>query len=355
MSVKKAFRKLFISIKKIILFFLLISILGGLIVISLLWRYYYAPNIKLEKTPSYLYIKSTYTFDDVCNELTKKKYIKNLSTFIWLAKKYGYDTKVKAGRYRLKDKMNNKQLVTILKSGKQEPVRLTINNIRTIEQLAGKVSYQIEADSLSIISLLNDNKFLQKIHLNRNNVISIFLPNTYFIKWNSTAEEFVERMQKEFEHFWNSERISKANDLKLSPTEVIILASIVEEESNFDEEYPIIAGVYINRLRRGMLLQADPTVKFAHKNFALKRILKKHLEINSPFNTYKYSGLPPGPICIPSLKAIDGVLNYKKHNYLYFCANADLSGKHIFSTTLKEHNHNAQLYQRALNKQKIFK
>jgi UPF0755 protein len=200
------------------------------------------------------------------------------------------------------------------------------------------------------MELFNDNEFLKKHHLNNKTIFTIFIANTYIFNWNTSAEQFFERMYKESEKFWNGNRTKKLKELNFSRLNAITLASIVEMESYRKNERPIIAGVYLNRLKKDMLLQADPTVIFAVGDFTIKRVLKKHLEFDSPYNTYKYSGLPPGPICIPSISSIDAVLDYDKNNYIYFCAKEDFSGYHNFATTFAQHINNAKKYQRALNK-----
>ena len=230
---------------------------------------------------------------------------------------------------------------------------MVFNNIRTKEQFAGRISNQIETDSLSIINLLNNNSFLEKYELNSQNVMVMFIPNTYELYWNTSAEKLFERMNHEYKKFWNEERTDKAAAVGLTTVEISILASIVQSETNKKDEMARIAGTYINRLNKGMLLQADPTVVYALGDFTIKRLLSKHLEIDSPYNTYKYTGLPPGPITIPDATTIDKVLNYEKHDYLFFCAREDLSGYHAFAKTLAEHSANAKKYQKALDKMNI--
>jgi UPF0755 protein len=243
----------------------------------------------------------------------------------------------------------------MLKLGLQKPLKLTFNNIRTPQQLAGRISQQIEADSLSILALLTSDHVASSYGFDKTTIIAMCVPNTYEFYWNTNAKGFLDKMQKEYERFWNDERKSKAFKLGLTKVEISTLASIVEEETRFNIEKPKVAGVYINRLNKGIPLQADPTVKFAVGDFALRRILTKHLEIDSPYNTYKFRGLPPGPIRCPSISSIDAVLNAEKHSYLYFCAKADFSGYHDFAKTLTEHNRNAEAYRRALNKERIYR
>jgi UPF0755 protein len=251
--------------------------------------------------------------------------------------------------------MNNNDLINLLRSGKQEPVRISLNCIRDLNHLAGYVASHLEADSASIVKMAHDELFLNEVHLNKNNIFGMFIPNTYEFFWNTNAESFLKRMDSEYKKFWSGKRGDKAKNIGFTPEEVITLASIVANESNIESEYPTIAGLYINRLKKDMPLQADPTVKFAVGDITLKRVLHKHTLIESPYNTYKYKGLPPGPISMPTLKSINAVLDYEKHSYLYMCAKADFSGYHSFAKTLIQHNQNAAAYQLALNKNKIYR
>lgn len=273
-------------------------------------------------------------------------------SFERVAKSKGYDKKIRPGHYKISNGMTNKDLINLLKSGRQTPVKVSFHYIRTIPQLCGKIGEKIEADSLSLLKYLSDSKKMEeKYGLNATTVATLFLPNTYEFYWNTSAEQFTDKMYKEYKKFWNEERIKKANELNLTQTEVSILASIVQaEQSKYKKEWPTIAGVYLNRLEKGMLLQSDPTVVYANGDFTISRVLFRHLQIESPYNTYKYAGLPPGPILIPEPEAIDAVLDYEKHDYLYMCAKDDLSGYHNFAISLSEHNYNANQYQKALNK-----
>lgn len=293
-----------------------------------------------------LYIPTNSDYKYVKNELFSMNVLKSKKAFNWLAKRSHYDENVHPGRYVLTDGMTNQQLVNMLRMGYQTPVKVVFNNMRTVEQLAGRISEQIEADSTSII---------EEIYNNEDVDATTFIPNTYEFYWNTDAEDFVEKMISEHERFWNETRLNKAKSLKLSPKQVSILASIVDKETRKVSEMPRIAGVYINRLNRRWPLQADPTLVFAHGDYNIRRVLDVHKKIESPYNTYKYAGLPPGPICIPSIAAIDAVLNAEKHNYFYFCAKDDLSGYHVFASNINEHNRNAERYRKALNKNKIYK
>ena len=296
--------------------------------------------------PVSLYISSNAEYQDVMAEMDSLKVLKNKKAFDWLAKKTHYDENVHPGRYILTDGMTNKQLINMLRMGHQTPVKVVFNNIRTVEQLAGRISEQIEADSVSIIDA---------IYYHDDVDATTFIPNTYEFYWNTDAESFVAKMVAEHKRFWNESRLKKADNLKLTPREVSILASIVDKETTKVSEMPRIAGVYMNRLKKRWPLQADPTLVFALGDFNIRRVLDVHKNIDSPYNTYKYAGLPPGPICIPSIAAIDAVLNAENHNYYYFCAKDDLSGFHVFAKNIDEHNRNAERYRRALNKYKIYR
>ncbi len=249
--------------------------------------------------------------------------------------------------------MSNNELINLLRSGKQEPVTLIIRGFRNYNYLAGYVSKKLEVDSVDIVNAFEDELLAKKYGFNVNTFITIVIPNTYQFFWNTSAEDFIDRMAKEYKKFWTTERLQKATSIGLTQSDVSILASIVQMETNKIDEMSLIAGVYINRLKKNMALQADPTVIFAHNDFTIKRVLNKHLEIDSPYNTYKYIGLPPGPICIPYPHSIDAVLNYSKHNFLYFCAKDDMSGYHVFARTLQEHLNNARKYQKKLNELNI--
>lgn len=307
-------------------------------------------NLHLKQEITYLYIPSNSDFNDLIKILDKEEIIKNKKEFLWLAKQKNFINKVYAGRYEIKNGMNYNELINLLRSGKQKPLNVTFNSLRTKEQFAGIISKQIEADSLEILDLFYDEKFIKKFNFDKKNIINIFIPNTYEFYWNTSAKKFFTRMAKEFKIFWNKKRKDKAKKINLSIQEVIILASIVEEESKKIKERPTVAGVYINRLKKGMLLQADPTVIFAIGDYSIRRVLHKHLKYKSPYNTYLNKGLPPSPICFPSMSSIKAVLNYEKHKYLFFCAKEDFSGYHNFAKTLKQHNVNAKKYRRALKR-----
>jgi UPF0755 protein len=322
----------------------------ALVAIILFFRFFttYLQNNTVGKE-SYIYIPRETTWKGLLDSLNTSGRIKNMSRFERAAISEGLSESVKPGRYLIEERMNNRTLVRMIKFGWQKPVRLTISgNIRSLEKLSSLLAKKLEFDSVSMINTLLTENLADTLGFNNHTIISIFLPNTYEVYWTITPLELMLRMKREYDRFWNSERQEKAHASGLTPVEVIILASIVSQESNIYDEQPVIAGVYMNRLRKGIPLQADPTVKFAVGNDSLKRILYKHLKVDSPYNTYLHKGLPPGPIVIPSLKTIDAVLNYQKTDYMYFCAKPSLDGSHNFSTSLSGHNANAAAYRRAI-------
>ncbi|MDR0659367.1 MAG: endolytic transglycosylase MltG [Prevotellaceae bacterium] len=303
----------------------------------------------------YLYIPTGSSFENLMDSLKSSDALISEDAFLAAAKLKKFSA-VRPGRYKLQNGMTNRILINMLAAGNQAPVRLTLaGNIRTKEKLAEIVSRYIEPDSTLLLECFNDNKFLEEFGVNSNTMLSICILNTYEFYWNTSPDDFVSRMYKEFERFWTDERKAKLAQTSLSQMDAITLASIVAEETIKTDEMPKVAGVYLNRLNKGMLLQADPTVKYAVGDFTLRRVLNRHTEYDSPYNTYKYAGLPPGPICIPSIAAIDAVLNAEKHDYYYFCAKADFSGYHAFAKTLAQHNQNAKAYQQALNKERIYR
>ena len=343
-------------LQKLLLAALLLGILAGMGIAGWLYSALFSPNVWVKGNGmDYVNIPTNSEFDDIKILLYSKGLIENRSSFEWLARQKGLDKNVKPGRYKVRNGMSNLQFVRMLSSGLQEPVKLVFNNIRTRSQLAGRISQQIEADSARIDSLLNDPGFLSRYGLSPNTSVSLFIPNTYEFWWNTSAEQFIEKMAQEHDKFWSDERKNKARTLGMSIPQVSTLASIIEQETNKNDEKARMAGVYINRMNLRWPLQADPTLKFALGDFSLRRILSIHKEIDSPYNTYKYPGLPPGPICIPSISSIDAVLNAEKNQYLFFCAREDMSGYHVFTASHEQHMQNAARYQRALNNLKIYK
>ncbi len=337
--------------KYIIIFFAIAFIVVGVRAYQL-YQYVFRENVK---TNYVLIIPNDFTFQQVTEKLTENDILFNYKAFKWVSKKKNYPQTVKPGRYELKTGMNTNQVVNILRSGLQDPVNVTFNNCRFKEDLAGKVSKYIQADSISILNIFSDEKQIEKYGFTTENYRAMFIPNTYEFYWTTSAKDFAERMKMEYERFWNDERRKKAEEMDLTPVEATVLASIVQSETAKKEELKTIAGLYYNRLKRGQMLQADPTVRYAVGDFSLKRILNSHLEIDSPYNTYKYAGLPPGPINFPETASIDAVLNYEKHKYIFMCAKEDFSGYHNFAATLSEHNRNAAKYRAALDAEKIWK
>ena len=345
-------------IKKILLAIVFI----GLIVASYFAYYVYKTmmdaNTAFNNDTAYIYIATNSTYEDVKEQL--QPLLKSINTFDALAKQKKYNLNVKAGRFAIKKGMNNNDIINSIRS-KNLPIKLSFNNQETIEKLAGRVASQIEADSISLLKAMKDSSFLVENSFNKATTLGMYLPNSYEFFWNTSAEQFRERMLKEYNRFWSASRIEKARAIGLSQEKVIALASIVYEESKQASEQPRIAGVYINRIRIGMPLQADPTLKFAayqlpeYKNTVIKRVLNIHKDIISPYNTYKNLGLPPGLIAMPDISAIDAVLNYEKHQYLYFAADAKRLGFHKFAKTLSQHNANAREYQSYLSSQGINK
>jgi UPF0755 protein len=323
--------------------------------IYIIYNLIFSSGVQPKGIRSTIYIPEGATYRQVMDSIEANLLVKNKKVLWWFAEKKKYPNLVKPGKYIIDRSLSYNELINILRGGKQTPIQITFNNIRTLNELAGKIGGQIEADSSQIVTFFADTENYYKDGFKRVNVISVFIPDTYEFYWNTSTGKLYKRMLKEYHKFWNDERIQKSKDINLTRAEVSTLASIVEEEALKVDEMPRIAGVYINRLRRGIPLQADPTIKFAINDFTISRILLKHLEIDSPYNTYKHAGLPPGPIRCPSVESIDAVLNAEKHDYLYFAAKSDFSGYHNFSRTLSEHNRYASQYQRELNKRRIFR
>jgi UPF0755 protein len=321
------------------------------------WNIYnriFAPNVQLgNRLTTYLLIPTGADFSTVTDSLSKNNFIKNQETYHWVAEKMHYPSNVKPGRYLLHKGMNNKELISLLRSGKQAPVKVTFNNLRTLEQLAGRISGLLESDSASIVNIFRSDSLLKKNGLNTFNSISILIPNTYEMYWNTSAAQFYERMNKEYHRFWNEKRKASLKEINLNRQEVAVIASIVEQETKLNKEKPVVAGVYINRYRKGWKLEADPTLVYAVGDFTIRRVLNEYKEIDSPYNTYMYMGLPPGPICIPEISSIDAVLNYAKHDYYFFCAKDDFSGYHAFANTYSEHLLNAKRFHIALTRRGI--
>jgi UPF0755 protein len=318
------------------------------------WFYgvFYKPGVHIQNDSPFVYVSTGMTVDELTSMLSERKIVDDIEAFKSIAKLKKFEKPI-AGRYRIQDGMNNRQLVNLLMSGKQEPVKFTFNEVRTKEQLAGRLGGKLEADSLDILQLLEDEAFIEKYGFNENTILTLFLPATYEMKWNTSAEEFFELMAAEYKAFWTDERRNRAAAMGFTQSEVVILASIVEaEQKRVPEERKRIAGLYVNRLKKGMPLQSDPTVIYALGDFSINRVLKSDLDVNSPYNTYRNSGLPPGPILLADKVSIDAVLQYEKNDYLYMCAEYG-TGKHKFTKDYDQHLKNAREYQAALDKNDI--
>jgi len=308
------------------------------------------PNILVDKRPTYLYIPVNATFRSVQDSLYNKKIVGDPLSFSFLARLLKYDKMIKPGRYLLQSNMTNVDAIRLLRSGRQEPLEITINNVRLISELGEKICRNLALKPDEFYSALD--AFVKKntMGFTDETILCMFIPNTYEVYWTISGNELVTRMQSEFVKFWNPERKQKAEAIGLTPIKVSVLASLVQaEQLVHPDERPTIAGLYLNRLRIGMKLDSDPTLIFAIGDFSIKRVLNIHKEIDSPYNTYKYGGLPPGPINMPEISSIEAVLDYEKSNYLYMVAKPDFSGYHVFSTNIRDHINNANRYQRALS------
>ncbi|MBA9075668.1 endolytic transglycosylase MltG [Rufibacter quisquiliarum] len=316
----------------------------------------YTANVEVKGEPVYVLIPRGATYEQAMDSIDAKKVVIDRLSLRFMAKLMDYPELVKPGRYELKDGMTNYKLIAKLRSGDQDPVKLTYTNVRLKKDLAQKLSTFIDASPSQIDSLLNSPSFTKKLGFDTTTILTMFIPNTYEMYWTTPATEMMERMKKEYDNFWTAEREAKAQDVGLSKVEVSILASIVQaEQSVHADERPRIAGVYLNRLQRGMALQADPTVVYAVGDFSIRRVLNVHLRTPSPYNTYLNKGLPPGPINLPAISSINAVLNPEQHEYLYFCAKEDFSGYHAFAATEAEHRRNAARFHAAMNQRNIMK
>ncbi|GAL65712.1 endolytic transglycosylase MltG [Jejuia pallidilutea] len=343
-------------IKKILWAIAIVGLIAAAAFAYYIYGVMLAPNTNFNNNEAYIYVKTTDGYNEVRQQL--KPLLKDIDKFDVLAKQKQYTNNVKPGKYAIKKGMSNNDIINSIRSN-NIPVKVSFNNQNSLEKLAGRVANQIEADSLELLQAMTNTSFLNDNNFKEETALGMYIPNSYEFYWNTSAEDFRARMLKEYKRFWNDTRMAKARNVGLSQSQVIALASIVYEESKARSEQPRIAGVYMNRLRIGMPLQADPTLKFAayklpkYKNTVIKRVLNVHKEIDSPYNTYKKRGLPPGLIAMPDISAIDAVLNYEKHNYLYFAADAKRFGYHKFAKTLAQHNVNARAYQRYLSSQGI--
>ena len=338
--------------KKKVYIALAITLIGfAAILANLYYTKIYKTNVVKD---GFVFIPSGADFKEVENIV--RPYLKRTKPFKWVAKKKKYTKRIKSGKYQLKNGMSNNDLVNLLRSGNQTPIKLSFNNQDSLEKLAGRIAQQIEADSLELLQIFNDEAFLTNNNFSRTTALNMYIPNSYEFYWTVNASEFQNKMLKEYHKFWNSSRKKKAKELNLTTNEVITLASIVQKETAHIPERKTVAGLYLNRYKNKWPLQADPTIIFAIKqkkgfDTVIKRVLLKDLEIDSPYNTYKNLGLPPGPIGMPDISAIDAVLNPTNHDYYYMCASVTDIGKHVFSKNLSQHNVNARKYQNWVAKQ----
>lgn len=343
-------------IKKILVAVALIGLVVAAVIAYTIYQTMFISNTAFNNDAAYVYIPTNASYQDVRSQL--KPLLKDIDKFDALAERKKYTTNVKAGKYAIKKNMNNNDIVNSIRSN-NVPVKLSFNNQESLERLAGRISTQIEADSLQLLSVMSSPKFLEANDFSSKTALGMYIPNSYQFFWNTSAEQFRERMLTEYNRFWNDERLAKAKAINLSPEKVMTMASIVQKETAKVDERKRVAGVYMNRIKIGMPLQADPTVIYAikHKsgNFdqIIKRVLYKDLVLDSPYNTYKYAGLPPGLITMPDISSIDAVLNYEKHDYYYFVADVTNFGYHKFAKTLAQHNVNRQEYVRWINKQGV--
>lgn len=335
---------------------MILLILVGLVFAYVAYGWIFNDNVNDDLKSEYILIPKESSYDDVFSLLKENDVLNNPSSFDRVAGLMKYKkAEVKSGRYFIEKHYSNRRLVQVLRSGAQKPVNVTFNNIRSIPELAGAVSKYIEPDSITLHDYLEDSELRSIKGFNQYNFMTLFIPNTYEFFWNTSKEGFLKRMEKEHDKFWTKSRIKKAEALGLTKEEVYTLASIVEKESLKPSERDTIAGLYLNRLQRGIKLQADPTVVFGVKDFTIRRVLNKHLAIDTPYNTYMHEGLPPGPICMPSVTTIDKTLSPTKHNLIYMCAKPGYAGAHNFASTGAEHAANARRYHSWLNKEGIMK
>ena len=323
-----------------------------LVIFGLLWYFFLSSFTSSDKT-NYVYIDNDDDIDSVFVKLQPYSTSHGMTGYTTLVRHSSYPEHVKTGRYAVEPGLSTLNLFRHMKNGIQTPFNLTVPSVRTMDRMAKVVTDKLLMDSTALAQALTDQATCQRLGFDTTTVAALFIPNTYDIYWNVSVDKFLDRMKKEHDRFWNDERQQKAKAVGLTPVEVATLASIIDEETANDGEKPMIAGMYLNRLRDGMPLQADPTVKFALKDFALKRIYNSMLSVNSPYNTYRNAGLPPGPIRVASVAGLDAVLNPVKHDYLYMCAKEDFSGTHNFARTYQEHLQNAARYSKALNERGI--
>lgn len=333
----------------------IVIILLGLLLVGVGYRFLLGNNVNSTASINFK-IHTHATYAEVIRDIKDKQILRNRWSFELLAKQLHYEKKIHPGNYLFKPGMSNKEMLRMLIGGHQTPVNVTFNNVRTKKDLAGKLSRALELDSATFLQLLYDTTFLTSHHLDTNTVICLFIPNTYEMYWNISQDRFMERVSLEYQRFWNATRLQQAKLIGLTPIEVSIMASLVQaEQQRFPAERPRIAGLYMNRLKKGMPMENDATLIFAIGDFTMKRVLNVDKAIDSPFNTYKNKGLTPGPINLPDRSSIDAVLNYEKNDYLFLCAKEDFSGFHNFAADYATHQKNAKLYTTALNKRNIYR
>ena len=319
-----------------------------------IYQMLYAPNFLINQPEKFIIIKEETKFDQLRNKLIEDTLLNDVISFSVLSKLMDYDDNIKIGAYRVKTNMSNYNMISMLRSGNQTPINITFSYARKIDDLAEKITEKLMISNEDLMKYLVENIDKYK-GFNEMDIISVFLPDTYEVYWNISPKNLVDKMYSEYKKFWDADRMRKLENINLNKKEAIILASIVASETRMIDEADRIAGVYMNRLNKNMRLQADPTLVFAANDFTIRRVLNKHKKIKSPYNTYIHKGLPPCPIRLTPKNYIDAVLNYEKHNYIFFCAKEDFSGYHSFATNLGDHNRNARKFQRALNERKIYR
>lgn len=338
----------------------ILFLIGLSVALFYIWKFYgyiHNPNFQFDGNQTELLIYPDTEFEELIYQMKDSGWVKNTPSLFWVADRMNFsDQSLKTGRYLINDGINNRQFIQQLRSGNQAAVNLVVPEAPDLEKIAGRLGNQLMQDSIEFAEYFNSQLLHEDFAIDKVELKAMLIPNTYQMWWTASPKDFVSRMQREYNAFWDSNnRREKAKQLGLTEKEVIILASIVERESNYRPERPAIAGVYINRLKNNWPLQADPTVVFAMGNPKVRRVLTRDLEIDSPYNTYKNTGLPPGPIFIPSISSIDAVLNAEEHNYYFFCAAPDHSGTHVFARTLAQHNQNARRFHNWLNQQRIMR
>jgi len=326
---------------------ILLLIIGAICVFG--FYVLFGPNTGAFTQDEYLYVSTGATYEQVITTLEESHYLSDMNGFKLVAKAMKLPEHIHPGRYKIKKRMSNFNVVRMLRSGKQEPVRLVINKLRTRNDFTRLVGMNIEADSFELVRLMEDSAFLSEFDVTPGTAMAMILPDTYEFFWNTPADKALRKIGKNYLRFWNKQRKQKAAAQGVTPLQATVIASIVEEETNMTSDKPKIASVYLNRVKKGMALQADPTVKFAIGDFAIKRVTGAMLQFNSPYNTYMYPGIPPGPICTPSVVSLNAVLDAPRTSYLYFCAKADFSGYSAFASTYDEQVNNANAYRRALD------